>query len=121
MRLPGALSGARTMTYVYDFGDNWNHRIKVEKTLAPAPAGTPPMCVAGANATPPDDCGGIYGYYDFVAAVSDPNHPEHGEMAEWIGPPVGYRRVRPRQSQLLAPRTQALIINKSSAARLPCG
>ena len=86
-RLASALGGARTMNYVYDFGDNWQHRIKVEKTLDPAPAGTLPLCVAGANATPPDDCGGIYGYYDFVAAVSDPNHPEHAEMTEWIGGP----------------------------------
>ena len=86
-RLASALGGARTMNYVYDFGDNWQHRIKVEKTLDPAPAGTLPLCVAGANATPPDDCGGIYGYYDFVAAVSDPNHPEHAQMTEWIGGP----------------------------------
>lgn len=86
-RLAGALGGSRTMNYVYDFGDNWQHRIKVERTLPPAPAGTLPRCVAGANATPPDDCGGIYGYYDFVAALSDPNHPEHAEMAEWIGRP----------------------------------
>jgi hypothetical protein len=43
--------------------------------------------VAGANATPPDDCGGIYGYYDFVEAVGDPTHPEHAEMTEWIGRP----------------------------------
>ena len=86
-RLASALGGARTMNYVYDFGDNWQHRIKVEKTLDAAPAGTLPMCVAGAHATPPDDCGGIYGYHDFVVAVSDPNHPEHAEMTEWIGRP----------------------------------
>ena len=43
--------------------------------------------VAGANATPPDNCGGVYGYFDFVAAVSDPTHPEHAEMIEWIGRP----------------------------------
>lgn len=86
-RLSTALGAASTMNYVYDFGDDWQHRIKVEKVLAPAPSGMLPLCVAGANATPPDDCGGIYGYYDFVAAVSDPNHPEHAEMSEWIGRP----------------------------------
>lgn len=86
-RLASALGAARTMNYVYDFGDNWRHRIKVEKRLEPAPAGMLPMCVAGANAAPPDDCGGVYGYYDFVAAVSDPNHPEHAEKMEWIGRP----------------------------------
>jgi hypothetical protein len=87
IRLAGALGAARTMNYVYDFGDNWQHRIKVDKTLVPDPELKLPLCVGGANATPPDDCGGIYGYYDFVAAVSDPNHPEHADMTEWIGRP----------------------------------
>ena len=36
---------------------------------------------------PPDDCGGVPGYYEFVAAVTDPNHPEHAEMVQWIGRP----------------------------------
>jgi len=86
-RLASALGSSRTMNYVYDFGDNWQHRIKVEKTLMPDPQLELPLCVGGANAAPPDDCGGVYGYYDFVAAVSDPNHPEHAEMSEWIGQP----------------------------------
>ena len=86
-RLANALGSARTMNYVYDFGDNWHHRIKVERTLIPDPQLKLPLCVAGANATPPDDCGGVYGYYDFVAAVSDPTHPEHAGMIEWIGMP----------------------------------
>jgi hypothetical protein len=43
--------------------------------------------VGGANATPPDDCGGVPGYYEFVAAVTNPNHPEHAEMVQWIGRP----------------------------------
>jgi hypothetical protein len=88
-RLASALRehGVATMDYVYDFGDNWRHRIKIEKKLEPMPAGMLPMCVAGANARPPEDCGGVYGYYDFVAAVSDPNHPEHANMTEWIGRP----------------------------------
>ena len=86
-RLASALGAARTMNYVYDFGDNWQHRIKVEKTLAADPHIELPLCIDGANATPPDDCGGIYGYYGFVAALGDPNHPEHREMSEWIGRP----------------------------------
>lgn len=86
-RLARALGSSRTMNYVYDFGDNWQHRIKVEKTLMPDPQLKLPLCVGGANATPPDDCGGVYGYYDFVAAVSNPDHPEHAEMSEWIGTP----------------------------------
>ena len=86
-RLASALGSSRTMNYVYDFGDNWQHRIKVEKTLMPDPQLKLPLCVGGANAMPPDDCGGVYGYYDFVAAVSNPDHPEHAEMSEWIDRP----------------------------------
>ena len=86
-RLANALGSAKTMNYVYDFGDNWQHRIKLERTLIPDPRLDLPLCVAGANATPPDDCGGVYGYYDFVVAVSDPTHPEHADMTEWIGRP----------------------------------
>lgn len=81
-RLASALGSSRAMNYVYDFGDNWQHRIEVEKTLMADPRLKLPLCVGGANATPPDDCGGVYGYYDFVAAVSNPDHPEHAEMSE---------------------------------------
>lgn len=76
-----------TLTYVYDFGDNWVHRIKVEKTFAPDPLMTLPFCVGGACATPPEDCGGTPGYTDFVQAMADPQHPEHDNLAEWVGVP----------------------------------
>ena len=86
-RFTAAMQHAAAIDYVYDFGDNWRHRIKLEKTLPSDSQLNLPLCVGGANATPPDDCGGVYGYYEFVAAVTDPNHPEHAEMAEWIGRP----------------------------------
>ena len=44
-----------------------------------------PRCIAGARACPPEDCGGVGGYYNFVAAMTNPSHPEHAEMAEWHG------------------------------------
>lgn len=74
-----------TLSYVYDFGDSWDHRIKVEKTFAPDPLLTLPFCVGGACATPPEDCGGIPGYAEFVEAMADPQHPEHRHLAEWVG------------------------------------
>ena len=74
-----------TLSYVYDFGDNWDHRIKVEKTFAPDPLLTLPFCVGGACATPPEDCGGISGYAEFVEAMADPQHPEHEDLAQWAG------------------------------------
>lgn len=61
-----------TLNYVYDFGDYWEHRIKVEKTLAPVPGLDPPLCVGGACA-------------EFVQAMADPDDPEHDNLAEWIG------------------------------------
>ena len=77
-----------TLNYVYDLGDDWEHRIKVEKTLAPIPGLILPFCAAGAGATPPEDCGGVSGYEEFVQAMADPGHPEHDDMATWVGVPT---------------------------------
>jgi Plasmid pRiA4b ORF-3-like protein len=74
-----------TLDYVYDFGDDWTHRIKVERKLAPIPEFTLPFCAGGACATPPEDCGGTSGYADFVQAMADSAHPEHADLAQWIG------------------------------------
>lgn len=83
-RLTKAMTPSGTIDYVYDFGDHWEHRIKIEKTLPPLDMKLP-LCVAGANAAPPDDCGGVPGYADFVQAMADPAHPEHEDMKAWIG------------------------------------
>jgi len=83
MNLSLALRKA-TLNYVYDFGDYWEHRIKVEKTLAPIPELALPFCVGGARAAPPEDCGGVAGYAEFVQAMADADHPEHGNLVEWI-------------------------------------
>lgn len=84
-RLTTALMGGRTMRYVYDFGDYWEHRIKLEKTYAPDRQVKLPYCTDGAAATPPEDCGGAPGYEEFIAAMADPTHEEHADMAKWIG------------------------------------
>ena len=72
--------------YIYDFGDHWEHRIKVEKKLPGDPElGHRAMLLKAANAAPPEDVGGAPGYEDFVAAMTDPKHPEHQAMREWHG------------------------------------
>ena len=43
-----------------------------------------PRCIKGKGACPPEDIGGIFGYYNFIAALSDPTHPEHDDYKEWI-------------------------------------
>lgn len=82
--LLNALTPSRTIDYEYDFGDSWEYRVKVEKVFPPSELKLP-MCIGGANATPPDDCGGVPGYADLVQAMADPDHPEHDETKEWIG------------------------------------
>lgn len=72
-------------TYLYDFGDGWEHEVRIEKILPISNQPSCPQCTGGANACPPDDVGGVPGYCNFVAAVLDPKHPEHEELLEWYG------------------------------------
>jgi hypothetical protein len=77
--------GIEKFSYTYDFGDNWDHTIQVEKVL-PAEAGAHyPRCIDGKRACPPEDRGGPWGYGDFLEAIQDPNHERHEELLEWVG------------------------------------
>ena len=71
--------------YEYDFGDSWEHEVLLEKILPPDPEVRYPVCITGKRACPPEDCGGVWGYGDFLAAIQNPDHPEHEELLEWIG------------------------------------
>jgi hypothetical protein len=77
--------GIKKFAYTYDFGDNWEHAIQVEQVLAAEPGVRYPRCVAGKRACPPEDCGGAWGYQEFLEAVRDPKHEQHAEMREWVG------------------------------------
>lgn len=73
-------------TYEYDFGDSWLHEIVVEKLLPPDPAATHPVCLAGARACPPEDCGSFPGYDAIVAALkASKKTGEQKERLEWLG------------------------------------
>ncbi|MHC4534847.1 MAG: plasmid pRiA4b ORF-3 family protein [Planctomycetota bacterium] len=48
--------------YEYDFGDSWQHEIRVEKHLPLDPKQTYPVCIGGARQAPPEDCGGPWAY-----------------------------------------------------------
>lgn len=71
--------------YTYDFGDNWEHKIKLEKILPRDKNIQYPICIAGKRACPPEDCGGPPGYEYFLDAIQDPNHEEHESMLRWVG------------------------------------
>jgi hypothetical protein len=78
-------TGLRRFSYTYDFGDHWEHVIKVEDLVPPKPDAPQIECIGGANACPPDDVGGEPGYENFLAILGDPTHEEHAHMLRWIG------------------------------------
>lgn len=80
-----APAAKRKFIYEYDFGDGWQHDVVVEKILPPDSTFMHPVCLGGANACPPEDCGGMGGYYNLLEILTDPKHPEHDDMKEWIG------------------------------------
>jgi hypothetical protein len=73
------------LIYEYDFGDSWIHDVVLEAVLPPGNSGRYPVIEAGKRACPPEDVGGSYGYMEFLEALSDPKHPEHEQIVEWIG------------------------------------
>jgi hypothetical protein len=77
--------GIKKWSYVYDMGDNWEHVIQVEKVVDAETGARYPRCITGKRACPPEDCGGPWGYGDFVQAIQDPKHERHAELLEWVG------------------------------------
>jgi hypothetical protein len=71
--------------YTYDFGDGWEHDITVEDVLPAEPGVAYPRCTAGRRASPPEDCGGIWGYAGLLEILADPGSEEHAERLEWLG------------------------------------
>ena len=82
-----AIVGTRVtrFTYVYDFGDDWVHDVVVEKVISGNSGSEGPVCLAGKRHRPPEDCGGVPGYRDFLRAIRDPGHEEHEAMLAWVG------------------------------------
>ncbi len=75
------------LIYEYDFGDSWRHVLKVEKVLpreeVEAEYDQLPVCIKGRLAAPPDDIGGIGGYYYSLEILQDPNHEQYEDYKGW--------------------------------------
>jgi hypothetical protein len=54
--------------YTYDFGDDWEHDIVLEKVAEPDAIDGRPALLAGKGACPPEDCGGRWGYAELKDA-----------------------------------------------------
>jgi hypothetical protein len=74
--------GKTTIDYMYDFGDSWMHRLTVTAVRPGKPGVSYPHYVSGEWGCPPEDCGGIPGFYNMLDALADPKHPDHAEVAE---------------------------------------
>jgi len=72
-----------TIDYLYDFGDGWEHRLVVTRVRAGDPEASYPRYVGGERNAPPEDCGGIPGFYDMLEALTDSDHPNHADASEW--------------------------------------
>lgn len=84
--------------YDYDFGDDWQHIIRLEAVL-PLRHGAPrAVCEAGRRDAPAEDCGGV-GAYELISAAIDPGHPAHtdavAEFSDIYGEPADLEGMRP--------------------------
>jgi hypothetical protein len=76
----------RTFHYLYDFGNSWEHELVLEENRYFNPElRTELACLEGELACPPEDVGGVTGYFEFCNALKDPSHEEHESYMEWSG------------------------------------
>lgn len=108
------LQPRRRFTYQYDFGDDWQHEILVERVLRSEPSEHYPVCVGGARACPPEDCGGPWGYVELLEILADPAHEEYEERSEWLGRPFDPERFDVETANLLLLRAP---VQRSRSAR----
>lgn len=74
-----------TLDYLYDFGDGWQHRLTVNRVRQGEPRIAYPRYVGGERNAPPEDCGGIHGFYAKLEVLGDPQHPKHADIVQWMG------------------------------------
>lgn len=78
-------AGTKTIKYLYDFGDGWEHTVKVERITDAIPGVAYPVLINATGRCPPEDVGGPWGHDEFLHALADPAHENHAEMKDWIG------------------------------------
>ncbi|NLN81545.1 MAG: plasmid pRiA4b ORF-3 family protein [Clostridiales bacterium] len=70
------------INYVYDYGDDWRILISLEEVVEDYYYGYPTF-IDGAEVAPPEDVGGLPGFYEFLKVYYDESHPEHEEIKVW--------------------------------------
>ena len=70
-----------TIAYAYDFGDGWEHQIRVDNIIEDDKRYPGrPVCLDGKRHGPPEDCGGSVGYQTLLEAIGNKKHKEHKEL-----------------------------------------
>lgn len=85
VKLVDYINSKDKILYEYDFGDSWVHEIEFEGTFERIIGHKYPNCLDGAMACPPEDCGGIPGFYNFVEIMADKKHPDYRDACGWYG------------------------------------
>jgi hypothetical protein len=114
----------QAIKYEYDFGDSWEHQVKLEKILPAGDEGQLPRCIKAARQCPPEDVGGVHGYHEFLNAMYDPAHPEHEGVKEWWGGEFDPEFVNLEEINQLLPERDALFAESDVDALPPadfCG
>jgi len=89
--------GISTFGYVYDMGDNWEHRIILERIEDAQPDKLYPEFLGGERRCPPEDCGSIPGYYEFLDDIAGPDKGKGSKRKKqalnWYGGPYDPKRL----------------------------
>ncbi|OLT00068.1 hypothetical protein BJF90_07120 [Pseudonocardia sp. CNS-004] len=108
--------------YAYDFGDGWDHTVRLEAVRPRDDAAPRATCTAGRRPGPPEDCGGIGGY-ELFAAANDPDHPHHSdaraEIARVYGADVSPEGLAPTPFDLDQINAELAGLPAQSTALLP--
>ncbi len=89
--------GGKTFHYIYDFGDNWEHEVRVERLTEAEPGATYPRLLKAQGRCPPEDVGGPWSYDHFLEVMADPGHEEHEHLLEWHGGPFDPQDAEPER------------------------
>ena len=87
------------MGYEYDFGDGWQHEVVLEEVTESEQGIRYPRCIDGERACPPEDVGGVYGFADFVEAITNPQS-QSSTTTTWSGMASSTPRNLMRQKPL---------------------
>ncbi len=73
----------KNVIYEYDFGDSWMHELAFGESVEAKSSECYPKLLEANGVCPPEDCGGIIGYYQLLEILSNPKHPDHEEYKEY--------------------------------------